>query len=67
MEDPGKTTGIIARLNKLSQHLAGLLVGVYGRGADRRGVILVPTLGMGLIVVTEVISWCRLSASALDL
>ena len=27
LEDPGKTSGIIARLNKLSQYLAGLLVG----------------------------------------
>ena len=67
VDDLGKTTGIIARLNNLSQPLAGLLVGVYARGAARRGVILVLTLGMGLIVVTEDISWCRLSASAPDL
>jgi MFS family permease len=62
--DLGKTTGIIAMLNNLSQPLAGLLVGAYATGADSRGVILVLTLGMGLMVVTAAWSWRRQLASA---
>ena len=62
--DLGKTTGIIAMLNNLSQPLAGLLVGAYATGADSRGVILALTLGMGLMVVAAAWSWSRQRASA---
>lgn len=62
--DLGKTTGIIAMLNNLSQPLAGLVVGAYATGSDSRGVILALTLGMGLMVVAAALSWRKLLASA---
>jgi MFS family permease len=63
VEDLGKTTGIIALLNNLSQPVAGLLVGTFATGLDSRGVILALTLAMGLTVLGAAWSWRRLLAS----
>lgn len=64
--DLGKTTGIIAMLNNLSQPLAGLVVGAYATGADSRGVILVLTLVMGFIVVAAGLSWRKLVCASTE-
>jgi MFS family permease len=58
--DLGKTTGLIAMLNNLSQPLAGLMVGAFASGADSRGVISALTLAMGLMVVAAALSWRKL-------
>jgi hypothetical protein len=55
--DLGKTTGVIALLNNLSQPLAGLLVGAYAAGSDSRAVILALSLAMGVMALLATWSW----------
>jgi MFS family permease len=47
--DLGKTTGLIVMLNNLTQPVAGLVVGLFAGQANARGVIVVMTVGMGIL------------------
>ena len=47
--DLGKTTGLIALLNNLTQPVAGLVVGLFAGQANARSVIVAMTVGMGLL------------------
>jgi|SRR5450830_142453 len=47
--DLGKTTGLIVMLNNLTQPAAGLFVGLFAGQANARGVIVVMTVGMGVL------------------
>lgn len=50
-EDFGKTVGLIALLNNLTQPLAGLVVGLFATRLGAGHVILILTLGMAVIGV----------------
>ncbi|MBI2771433.1 MAG: MFS transporter [Burkholderiales bacterium] len=49
VRDYGKTTGVLAMLNNLTQPLAGLLVGIFAGNSQTARVILALSLGMAAL------------------
>jgi len=54
-QDYGKTTGVLAMLNNLTQPLAGLLIGVFSGHSGAAGVILWLSAGMAVLGAVAVL------------
>ena len=58
-KDYGKTLGVAIMLNNLTQPLAGLLVGLFSGNGRMSAVVVVISLGMGVLGLAVVLAGLR--------